>query len=238
MNLRNLFRPKNNKVLYTAIFGDRDDLKPIKREKGIDYVVFTHNPELKSNDFTVVVCPLIDIDPCRNARFYKVNSDFVLKDYEYSAWIDANISWYGSNLGALFDKYLKYHDIAIHSHPKRNCIYDEAEKCIESERDRKELILAQMEKYKAEYYPANYGLVSSSIVFRRHTRAATHFNHQWWNEVLNHSRRDQLSFNYVAWKLGIEYFTIPGHVKNNNVEGFQFYKHVGKSFSKICSVKY
>ena len=27
---------------------------------------------------------------------------------------------------------------------------------------------------------------------------------KWWNEINNYSHRDQLSFNYIVWKLGIK----------------------------------
>jgi hypothetical protein len=41
------------------------------------------------------------------------------------------------------------------------------------------------------------------------------FDEVWWDEISRHSRRDQLSFNYVAWKLGFEYSTLPGCVDQN-----------------------
>jgi hypothetical protein len=157
----------------------------------------------------------------------------VLNKYDMSLWIDASISCSVDNLNDLFESRLKNHDIAVHAHPKRNCIYEEASVCIKLAKDRNDFINAQMEKYRNDNYPAAAGLVSNGIIFRRHSPAVYNFNRYWWNEILNHSRRDQLSFNYVAWKLGIVYFTIPGHVKNNDVEGFQFHKHKKKVTQRL-----
>jgi len=224
-NIKNLFGRRNRKVIYTAIFGDRDDLKPIVRQKGFDYIIFTDNADIKTADYKVIICPLIDTDPCRNARFYKMNAHIVLKDYNYSLWIDANKSINGADVNALFKKYLKKHDIALHGHPLRDCIYQEAEICIKDSRDLQEIITTQMQKYKKEGYPENNGLASTGIIFRRHSPMIARLNEAWWNEILMHSRRDQLSFNYVIWKYGIEYYTIPGHVRNKNVDGFRIFAH-------------
>ena len=39
----------------------------------------------------------------------------------------------------------------------------------------------------------------------------------WWHIVKTESKRDQLSFNYVAWKLGFKDYTfIDGHVRTGN----------------------
>jgi len=37
----------------------------------------------------------------------------------------------------------------------------------------------------------------------------------WWNEMKEGSRRDQLSFNYVAWDRGLKFKYIKGDIRNN-----------------------
>ena len=32
---------------------------------------------------------------------------------------------------------------------------------------------------------------------------------QWWNMIEKYSKRDQLSFNYICWKLEYAYYTVP-----------------------------
>ena len=48
----------------------------------------------------------------------------------------------------------------------------------------------------------------------------------WWIEIKYGSRRDQLSFNYVAWKQNLKFNYIDGDIRNN--EFFSITKHTGK----------
>ncbi|MGE0684302.1 MAG: glycosyltransferase domain-containing protein [Candidatus Binatia bacterium] len=216
---------KVDKVIYTAIFGDKDNLQPIPKLEDYDYLVFTDNKELTSSVYQVVLCPPLYEDPTRNARRYKVLSHEVLSNYRYSIWMDSNITMHTLDVNALLDCYLARHDIALHAHPYRDCIYDEASTCMKLGKDSSSVIERQMERYRAEGYPKRNGLVSAGIIYRRHTSTIAKLNTCWWKEIEAHSRRDQLSFNYVTWKHGIEYFVIEGHVRKQNVEGFSIGAH-------------
>lgn len=83
---------KADTVIYTAIFGDKDDLQPISHLTDCDYIVFTDNKELTSSVYQVVFCPPVYEDPARNAKRYKILSHEVLSSYRYSIWLDANIT--------------------------------------------------------------------------------------------------------------------------------------------------
>ena len=54
-----------------------------------------------------------------------------------------------------------------------------------------------------------FGLVEAPVILRRHTAAIRALNEAWWAELVRGSRRDQLSFNYVAWKLGLSHAKFP-----------------------------
>jgi hypothetical protein len=215
----------NKIVVYTAIFGDKDELKNITRSAGCDYVVFTDNPKLISDCFKVVVCSPVHADPVRDARSYKICPHKVLPGYEYSLWVDASIEMGEIDIEALFEQYLQSHDIALHAHPARNCIYEEGEVCSKIGKDDPAVIRQQMDWYCSQGYPKSNGLVTNSIIFRRHTPMVSQVNNAWWQELATYSRRDQLSFNYVAWNMGIDYFLIDGYVGNKDVEGFKLHAH-------------
>jgi hypothetical protein len=71
----------------------------------------------------------------------------------------------------------------------------------------------QMERYRKESYPKNNGLCACTILLRRHNSPdIIEAMENWWQEISNGSFRDQLSFNYIAHKCGLEYGIIPGHV--------------------------
>ena len=222
----------NNKIVYTAIFADKDNVKQICKSENCDYVLFTDDPELDSDIFRVVFCDVNYQDPTRQARYYKVLAHRLFPDYDYSLWVDASMRIEGIDINRLFDRYLKSHDIALHEHPARNCIYDEARECIKRNKDNPATINQQLETYRDHGYPPDNGLVSTGILFRRHTDEIAQLNEFWWNEIEKHSRRDQLSFNYVARKNDIDYFTIKGSVKDNEVEGFSIIPHKRKKSFK------
>lgn len=225
MRSKSLLGSIMNKVVYTAIFGDKDEIKTITRSKHCDYVVFTDNPQLHSNDFKVVVCSAPHKDPTRNAKFYKLLPHEVLPNYQYSLWIDGSIEIKDIEVDDLFQQYLEHNDIALHAHPDRNCIYDEADVCSKINKDDPAIIRQQMDQYRLRGYPEASGLVSAGIIFRRHTPAIAQLNQDWWREIELHSRRDQLSFNYVAWKNGVNYFTIKGNIRTKEEEGFKIHPH-------------
>jgi hypothetical protein len=181
--------------------------------------------EIKSNDYKVILCKPNSDDPCRNSRYYKINPHKVLKDYKYSIWIDANIKVTHPDFNQLLAKYLFEKDIALHINPARNCIYQAALNCKRLKKDDEKIIDKQMLKYRNESYPENNGLVSCGILYRRHTKQIQQFNDYWWDEIKSNSRRDQLSFNYVAWKTEIGFYLIPGQVTLGNVDGFTYFSH-------------
>ena len=74
-----------------------------------------------------------------------------------------------------------------------------------------------MERYLSEGYPRNNGLVVQMEVLRRHNAddvinsMETH-----WDELKYNSKREQLSFNYIAWKTNLKFSYIQGDSRDND----------------------
>jgi hypothetical protein len=100
---------------------------------------------------------------------------------------------------------LKKADFLAGKHGARNCIYDEGRKCISVGKGDHLEISQQMLRYLADGYPKNNGLINSTVLIRRTTPAVIELENDWWNEIKNGCVRDQVSFNYVAWKNNFEY---------------------------------
>lgn len=197
-------------VIYTAIFGGKDKLlEPEFKPAGCDFVCFS-DTEFTSPTWKVVKTEMIGNDPVRNARRHKVLAHKLFPEYTYSVWVDGNIIVRG-DVNELIAEKLQHMNMAIYDHAyttgdARDCVYDEAKALLKFSKGSKykddpELIKAQIAKYKAEGYPKHNGLISSMELIRRHNEpdvVAT--MEDWWREIDAHSRRDQLSFNYVAWK--------------------------------------
>lgn|SRR5690606_11964827 len=86
----------------------------------------------------------------------------------------------------------------------RTCIYEEYEAILELRKtgvykDDEDVMKRCIQHLKSNGYPSNNGLIKSSCLVRRHNcTTIIKVMVDWWDMVLNFSKRDQLSFNYVA----------------------------------------
>lgn len=215
---------KEKIVVYTAITGNYDELLiPEYVNNNFDYICFTDNKDLKSDFWEIRLMEDLDLDNIRKARHYKILPHLYLKEYDYSLWVDANFRIIG-NLENFLNKYVKNNKLMCIIHEKRNCIYDEADACINLKKDSEKIITSQMRKYKTEGYPENHGLIASGILFRNHKESKViKLMNDWYKEIINHSRRDQLSFNYACWKNGFDYDKCDRHYWRN--EYFESVSH-------------
>lgn len=211
-------------TLFTAITDRYDTLKPQPAEavSGIEQVAFldlatAESYRSHSRGWRVTAMAPSDRGPHRAARFPKINAHLALPDTDYSLWVDASIGIVSPfPLGRLVDLFLHDCDICLFRHYARRSIYEEAEACKAYGLDRTDVIDAQMARYRIEGLPEDAGLIEAPVILRRHTDATRHLNEAWWDEIVRGSRRDQLSFNYVARKLGLRYATFPLSLASGN----------------------
>ncbi|AKB86150.1 glycosyltransferase domain-containing protein [Methanococcoides methylutens] len=222
-----------NIVIYTAIFGGYDDLKdPSYISSSCDYVCFTDNPKLKSDIWEVIYFEMEEFPPNLKNRYLKILPHRFFKEYEYSVYVDGNIDIIG-DVEILIQKYLIDGFMACPDHPQRSCIYEEAKACIELGRDDEAKINKQMNKYQKLGYPINNGLTENNVLLRRHNvKKVVTVMEDWWSELMCHSKRDQLSFCYVAWKHNFD-FTIMDESSRNG-DFFIWSPHKKTFFDNIC----
>ena len=195
---------KNNKVVYTCITGGYDSLvEPRYITPGFDYICFTDNPSVTSSTWDIRPMPqgLENLSKVKQQRYVKINPHKILSEYEISIWVDGSVTIKG-NLEELLDLTLTGNtSVYVPQHPSRKCIYEESKAVLGMKKDVKEIVNPQMEKYKAEGFPKNYGLLQSNILIRIHNdENCIKLMEAWFNELKDNSHRDQLSFNYVLWK--------------------------------------
>lgn len=204
----------NNKIIYTAIYGNKDNLHDPKYvQDDVDYICFTEH-DFKSDVWEIKRHPSIYNDSCRDAKRFKILPHFYFywNHYKYSIWIDGNIIQ-RNNINEIIKKYLDNNNsFAAFNHnynklDSRDCIYKEYDAIMKlgkqngQYKDDPELMKNQIEKYKNKGYPKENGLTTNMILFRRHNnKECIKVMNDWWNEICYNSRRDQLSFNYIAWK--------------------------------------
>ena len=74
-----------------------------------------------------------------------------------------------------------------------------------------------MDRYKNDGYPSKNGLTRNTILIRKHNEPdVVETMEKWWEEVKYGSKRDQLSFNYSAWKTNYNFTHIQEDIDDNS----------------------
>lgn len=184
-----------NSVVYTSIFGDYDTLKdPIVYSDDLDYICFTDNKKFTSDVWDIRIVGKYR-DMVRSAKRFKVGPHVFLKEYEYSLWIDGNLTL---KIIPDIDKMLDGGTIALAKHQRRDCIYKEGITCIVAKKDKDNKITKQLNTYSKHGHPANAGLYSCDLILRKHNdKELVELNEMWWYYICTQSSRDQISFPVV-----------------------------------------
>jgi len=206
-------------VVYTAIFGKKDVLHdPLVRPIGVDFVCFTDQP-LSSSVWRVVRVSPPEKDSTRSARKYKILAHKFLPEYDMSMWVDGNVLVKG-DVREFLEKYLSVNNFAVFDHAQCpdmpiSTLAEHEERLLAMERAGKhqedpDLMHRQGEAYRADGYPDDRGLAWTLVLLRRHNAPdVVRAMDAWWQELVRWSKRDQISFNYVAWKTGLLFSYIP-----------------------------
>ena len=226
-----------NSVVYTSIFGGYDEIIKQNLPGGWDWKCFSEENSLS-----------LYTDNNRNAKRFKVLPHRYLQNYEYSIFIDGNMIIRG-DVNKLVDKYLSNSNVAFFSHDNnfldsRNCAYREAQTIFKlgeknmnltpergnlNYKDNLELIKNQMERYSMVGYPKDNGLITGMVILRRHNeKDCIEVMEDWWTEIKYNSKRDQLSFNYVARKNDLKFNYIDGDSRDNEYFVRDTKPHKGK----------
>lgn len=196
-------KTKKRTVIYTANIGQYDTLRePQFVSDDIDYVCFTDDVDFHSEVWQVR--PLVWDDSQLTNRLkskkHKLFAHLLFPEYERSIWIDSS-AWIKKDLRRYAEVYMKESDMLCFPHPERNCLYGEGWDCIKNRVDRKDVILKQMDRYRADGYPSDNGLIVSACMVRHHMEGSViKVMEDWWEEISGNSIRDQISFPYVCWK--------------------------------------
>lgn len=211
---------KDKIVVYTAITNKTNEYDKLKELplnlKDVNKFAFLEK-NIESDSWQVKPIYNEFKDPCRNAKIHKILPHKYFPDFEYSLWIDGSIEVkFPYSIKRLIEIYLNGFDIALFKHSERRCLYQELKVCCDRRLDDIETMKKQVERYKIEGYPENLGLSECTVILRRHTNQIKEFNEAWWEEIKNGSRRDQLSFDYVARKMNLKVNYFAGHLRAEN----------------------
>jgi len=208
----------NKIAIVTACFGNRDGFhEPFKKHENADYYCFTDNSPSDSA-WTIKKGYDFSTDKKyknrRNAKIYKILPELFLPNYEYYIWTDITHDVL-IDPQKICDEFLGDSDIALFKHRERNCVYNEAEVIKKMNIDYPDIINNQIEFYKEEKFPSNFGLFELPAFIKRANM--TEASLCWWELICKYGSRDQISLPYVLWKKNIKYNIIPGLINGWDV---------------------
>lgn len=211
---------KGNKIaVYTAIFGGYDTAPNLNHvDSAIDYILYTDQADFEApSPWQVRVVPAMFVDPQVDARRIKVLSHLFLTDYDVSVWIDGNFTVEKLTYELITD-IVSRAPVALCKHQFRNCVFDEAIEILKRGIDAASPVLKQLQYIQARQFPAQFGLHATSFLVRDHTSPeTTKMNMRWWEILSTHSKRDQLSFDFVRWEQKTYVMTLPWNLRENTL---------------------
>ena len=216
-------------VIYTAIFGDYDELhEPLVVDSGIDYICFTDQKTISSDIWKIkYVENENQIDNRLLTRRYKLMPHRYLSEYDTSIWMDASMQITESILD-LIKNNQNCANMLFFPH-EGTCIYDVALSL--QMREKKECLLKQIFTYYQDGYPMDNGLIFGGFLVRNHNqRDVVDAMESWYAQVELFSKRDQISLPYVLWKNHIPYDLICAYRCSNKY--FKIYEHKLLSYAK------
>jgi len=221
-------KPQGRLAIYSALTGDYDDVHELLyKEEGVDYLLFTNNPSLKSKTWQVVIVES-ELDDVLLSREIKMLPYKYLGDaYDMSIYIDANAVIYGelSNL----TKYLTGEKtFAVSRHWERESVKEEIEACVRLRGVDKKEAEKQYEKYMQDGFQDDQPLLECGLLVRRHKdQKLQRLMQVWFEEFKNGIRRDQLSLLPCINCMHFEEFVVmDGSVWHNQFNRIQSHKKV------------
>jgi hypothetical protein len=197
-------------VVYSCLTGGYDDIRSVVKDIDIDFIMFTDINEdewPKNTGWTFrKVDESLASTPHLLNRYYKMHPHVVVSEYESSFYIDTNIQILKTDALKTLNKKLTESDsfIAISTHPDRKCIYEECKAVVKFNKIRKADAKKHKEFLIENGYPKNNGLFENNLIWRKsHNKNTILLMKEWWATINKEglSKRDQLSFVYVLWKL-------------------------------------
>lgn len=141
------------------------------------------------------------------AKWFKLHPSLALPGVERTVWMDAS-HWLMSTSGiegALGS--INKSGLAVHKHPSRDCIFDEAVASMQMVKYQGQAIPEQVEHYRKEGHPERWGLWACGTMAT--LRTADDLLDAWWDENCRWSYQDQISLPVVCRRAGVVPGTFP-----------------------------
>lgn len=200
------FMKRKQVAVYTCIVGDYDELQePLSISPECDYFVISDKKPEGNTVFRHIdiktVLPEYITDNVRKNRYCKINAHKIFPQYRYSIYFDGNIRLKGTIVRCISE--LPKTRLTTICPNYWKSIYREMISILQNGRDDADLVKKQAETYWLEGMPDDYGCLICAILIREHNNpVCKKIMKEWWSQLEQFSRRDQISLPYILWKNG------------------------------------
>jgi Protein of unknown function (DUF616) len=188
-----------SRLIYTAITAGHAELHDHPDIPDTDFVCYSDDPivhqDLSDRWELRPVEAATDLSPRRRAKFHKI---FPPSPYEWTVWVDGSHRLRLDSTD-MVDAMIAAspHGFGLHKHPRLDCIYPEGDAALTLWKCRDQPIMEQLQHYRREGHPPNWGLWACGSICRRQSPLLDGLMQQWWSQILTWSERDQISLAYV-----------------------------------------
>lgn len=226
---------ENKKLIYTSIVGSCDDLlQPRAVREDFDYICFVSDKitgDQRNGVWQLRQIPYECDDTRKLSRYPKLLPHKVLPDYDYSLWIDGNVSIRDEKLYEIINDKIK--DGITYSglnHWGRDCAYEEAVGCVNTGKETLSNALIVIKFLKSKHFPKHYGLYENNVIFRKHNeKNIVEFDELWWKTYCEIGQRDQLCHPYCYKEIGLRFnYLLPKSFCARNHPYFIYKIHLNK----------
>lgn len=223
---------KKNKVIYTSIVGNFDNLiQPPIIDEDCDYICFVRKGQLTTDRigvWSIREIPFNSDDDRILSRYPKLLPHKVLMDYDYSLWIDGNVSINDDDIYKIINK--KIADGIVYSglnHWGRDCAYDEAASIANSVKEPLTPLAKTIRFLRKQHFPKHYGLYENNVIFRKHNdKTISNFDDLWWSLFCQYAKRDQLCHPYCFKTYNLKFdYLLPKKYCARNHPYFIYVRH-------------
>lgn len=226
---------QNSRVVYTCVTGNYDTMPSHEYyNPDWDYVCFTDDYKLLMHErvgvWKIRKLAYTEANSVKNARWHKTHPHILFPMYKYSLWVDGSTNILNKRFFDKIENCIACNlTMSVRKHPDRNDIYEECAALCDMQRDNIDVMTTQIGILKQLGFPEQTGLHETNIIFRKHKDLnVISMMEEWWSWILQYSKRDQLSFDYILWKYNYKMLDLPlinaTYVKNK--KDADFTKHV------------
>ncbi len=219
---------KRRIVVYTALFGDYDELLPVEApDSNADYVCFSDRERETCGVWKIVPSPFYHPDPVRMARYVKLHPFDLFPDYEWAMWVDGNLSFKESVTDCVHSVEAAGSQAGMIPHKYRDCVYEEALECLRCRKDFAGNVVRQVLAYLSEGIPGHGGMYETNcMIMNLKDSDLEDFFSLWWQQVERYSCRDQIALGHVLHARALRIFDLlPRGISAYESPGFEFYHH-------------